>query len=111
MAAEAIDVLPGEKKDDIEVKELCLWRNVTGALLGVILYILYINPGGFPSEISISISGFLHYYWIVLDTILDLTTNSETPPPTVQSIKFMDDATIQEKIILKTELDLKSQTH
>ena len=75
-----------------------------GTLLGVILYILYINPVGFPSEITISISDFLHDYWSVLDTIPDLPTRSETLPPTVQSIKFMDDATIQEKINLKTEL-------
>ena len=75
-----------------------------GTLLGVILYILYINPVGFPSEITISISDLLHDYWIVLDTIPDLPTNSETLPPTVQSTKFMDDATIQEKVNLKTEL-------
>ena len=75
-----------------------------GTLLGVILYILYINPVGFPSKITISISDLLHDYWIVLDTIPDLPTNSETLPPTVQSTKFMDDATIQEKVNLKTEL-------
>ena len=64
-----------------------------GTLLGVILYILCINPVGFLSEITIRISDFLHDYWSVLDTILDLPTNSETLPPTrtVQSIKFMDD--------------------
>ena len=65
---------------------------------------MYINPVGFPSEITISISDLLHDYWIVLDTIPDLPTNSETLPPTVQSTKFMDDATIQEKVNLKTEL-------
>ena len=68
------------------------------------LYILYINPVGFPSEITIKISDTLHDYWSVLDTIPVLPTNMENLPPTVQSIKFMDDATIQETINLKTEL-------
>ena len=75
-----------------------------GTLLGVILYILYINPVGFPSETTIKISDTLHKYWSVLDTIPDLPTNMETLPPTVQSIKFMDDATLQETINLSTKL-------
>ena len=33
-----------------------------GTLLGVILYILYINPVGFPSEITTVISDILHEY-------------------------------------------------
>ena len=75
-----------------------------GTFLGVILYILYINPVGYPGEITIDISDTLHKYWEVLDEIPDLVQNDETLPTTLQSIKFMDDATLQEKIDLTTEL-------
>ena len=34
-----------------------------GTLIGVILYILYINPIGFPGEITLQVSDFLHKYW------------------------------------------------
>ena len=75
-----------------------------GTLLGVILYILYINPVGFPSEVTVNISDTLHNYWQVLDYIPELLPNHETLPEATQSIKFMDDATIQEKIDLTTHL-------
>ena len=75
-----------------------------GTLLGVILYILYINPVGFPSEVTINISDTIHEYWNALDGIPDTTMNNEKLPKTVQSIKFMDDATLQEKIDLRREL-------
>ena len=39
-------------------------------------------------------------YWKVLEDIPKTKTNSET----LQSIKFMDDATLQEKINLKNDL-------
>ena len=75
-----------------------------GTLLGVILYILYINPVGFPAEATIKISDVLHDYWKVLDEIPELPPNVNILPSTVQSIKFMDDATLQETINLKNEL-------
>ena len=75
-----------------------------GTFLGVILYILYINPVGYPGEITIDIGDTLHKYWEVLDEIPHLLQNDETLPTTLQSIKFMDDATLQEKIDLTTEL-------
>ena len=34
-----------------------------GTLIGVILYILYINPIGFPGEITLQVSDVLHKYW------------------------------------------------
>ena len=75
-----------------------------GTLLGVILYILYINPVGFPAEVTIKISNDLHNYWNILDSITDIPNNDEVLPPSLQAIKFMDDATIQEWINLLTKL-------
>ena len=75
-----------------------------GTLLGVILYILYINPVGFPAEVTIKLSDELHNYWNVLDPVPNLLQNEDSLPQSLQSIKFMDDATIQESISLKTTL-------
>ena len=75
-----------------------------GTLLGVILYILYINPIGFPAEVTIKISDTLHQYWKTLDNIPDPPHNSDVLPSSLQSIKFMDDATLQEKINLAKDL-------
>ena len=75
-----------------------------GTLLGVILYILYINPVGFPAEVTIKISNLIHHYWKTLDDIPETPANDDTLPDTMQSIKFMDDATLQEAINLSTEL-------
>ena len=43
-----------------------------GTLLGVILYILYINPVGFPAEATIKISDVVHDYWEVLDNVPEI---------------------------------------
>ena len=75
-----------------------------GTLIGVILYILYINPVGFPSEITLEISDLVHQYWKNLDSFPPHIPSSATLPTTVQSIKFMDDATIQEAVNLTTKL-------
>ena len=75
-----------------------------GTLLGVILYILYINPVGFPSEVTINISDSIHEYWKFLDTVPLLPPTKKSLPQTLQSVKFMDDASIQERINLKTNL-------
>ena len=73
-----------------------------GTLLGVILYILYINPVGYPAEITIKISEVLHKYWEILDEIPNVPNNTDTLPDTTQSIKFMDDASLQESVNLLT---------
>ena len=82
-----------------------------GTLLGVILYILYINPVGFPGEVTTKISDTLHQYWNPLHNVPDPTQNYETLPPSIQSIKFMDDATLQEKVNLNTELASNLDRH
>ena len=64
----------------------------------------YINPVGLPSECTIKISDDLHDYWNILDSVPPLPTNTATLPPSIQSVKFMDDATLQETINLKTQL-------
>ena len=78
-----------------------------GTLIGVILYILYINPIGFPAEITSQVNEAIKNYEVHLDTIPDLILNSNTLPETMNSAKFMDDATIQEAINLKTSLATK----
>ena len=75
-----------------------------GTLLGVILYILYINPVGFPSEVTIKISDKLHQYWNILDNIPPLPVNNTSLPDSVVCTKFMDDATLQESVNVVTEL-------
>ena len=40
-----------------------------GTLIGVILYILYINPIGFPGEITLQINDIVKSYWNQLDAI------------------------------------------
>ena len=75
-----------------------------GTLLGVILYILYINPVGFPSEATIEVSDVVHNYCTVLDDIPDLPLTSHALPDTLLSTKSMDDATLQESIDLQTHL-------
>ena len=66
-----------------------------GTLLGVILYILYINPVGYPAEVTIKISETLHNYWEVLEDIPNIVIGDEVLPETIQSVKFMDDTTVQ----------------
>ena len=75
-----------------------------GTLLGVILYILYINPVGYPAEVTIKISETLHNYWEVLEDIPNIVIGDEVLPETIQSVKFMDDATVQEAVNLLTQL-------
>ena len=79
-----------------------------GTLLGVILYILYINPIGYPSEITIQISDTLHKYWEALEDIPETVQGNDCLPDNMQSVKFMDDATVQEAINLADNLSLNS---
>ena len=78
-----------------------------GTLIGVILYILYINPVGYPGEITLQINELVKNYWNQLGTVPDLLPSSNILPVTMNSAKFMDDATIQEAINLKTSLATK----
>ena len=79
-----------------------------GTLLGVILYILYINPVGYPAEVTINISETIHKYWEVLEDIPNIVMGNEVLPETLQSVKFMDDATVQEAVNLLTQLSENS---
>ena len=79
-----------------------------GTLIGVILYILYINPIGYPGEITIQISDILHNYWTNIGIIPDLIPSTNNVlHPTMNSAKFMDDATLQESIDLTSSLATK----
>ena len=74
-----------------------------GTLIGVILYILYINLIGFPGEITLQINENIINYWNHIDSFLDLFPTGNLLPTSMNSAKFMDDATIQESIALQTE--------
>ena len=78
-----------------------------GTLIGVILYILYINPVGYPGEITLQISDILHNYWITLGNIPDLLPTSHSLPQNMNSAKYMDDASVQESVDLTTSLATK----
>ena len=78
-----------------------------GTLIGVILYILYINPIGYPGEITLQVSDVLHNYWEHIGTIPDLVPSQKTLPLSLSSAKYMDDATIQEAVNLTTALATK----
>ena len=49
-----------------------------GTLIGVILYILYINPIGYPGEITIQVSETIHKYWEQMPLIPDLIPCNKT---------------------------------
>ena len=78
-----------------------------GTLIGVILYILYINPIGYPGEITIQVSETIHKYWEQMPLIPDLLLTNKTLPSTVNSVKYMDDATVQEAVDLTISLATK----
>ena len=81
-----------------------------GTLIGCILYILYINPIAFPGEITIQIEETLTKYWEHLDHDLTLVHNNISLPSTVQSVKYMDDATVQESLDLDNVLIMDTAT-
>ena len=78
-----------------------------GTLIGVILYILYINPIGFPGEITLTVNDLLVNYWKRLDSVPDLHPQNLHHPNSMNSVKFMDDASVQEAIDLNTALATK----
>ena len=71
-----------------------------GTLLGVVLYILYINPIGYPGEITLQVGDTLTKYWEDLVLPERLPDSNEKLPESMQSTKYMDDATVQEVIEL-----------
>ena len=80
-----------------------------GTLLGVFLYILYINPICFPGEVTLELHEILTSYWEKYDIgsgpiISELT---EKLPSSMNAAKFMDDATCQEIIDINTCLASK----
>lgn len=82
-----------------------------GTLLGCILYILYINPIAFPGEITIQVEETLTRYWEKLDKDINLVLDENLYlPDTVQSVKYMDDATVQESLDISTALSLDNIT-
>ena len=78
-----------------------------GTLIGVILYILYINPIGYPGEVTLQVSDLIHNYWEHLIPLPNLKPTNLNLPSNINSAKFMDDATIQEAIDLNTVLATK----
>ena len=78
-----------------------------GTLIGVILYILYINPIGFPGDITINLSDTIHNYWEKMPPVPHLSPSALALPETLNCTKFMDDATLQESIDLLTTLATK----
>ena len=78
-----------------------------GTLIGVILYILYINPVGFPGEVTLQVSDSIHRYWEHIPIFPDLVPTKKCLPNTMNSAKFMDDATLQEAIDITTTLATK----
>ena len=78
-----------------------------GTLIGVILYILYINPIGFPGEVTLQVNDIVNKYWNTLDDLPDLSSSNITLPTTMNIAKYMDDVTIQEAVDLTTSLATK----
>ena len=76
-------------------------------LIGVILYILYINPIGYPGEITLQINDQIIDYKSQMEPLPELSPKNITLPATVNSAKFMDDATLQEAVDLRTALASK----
>ena len=73
-----------------------------GMLLGVVIYILYINPIAFPGEITLQVHPLVTQYWTYLDSIPDLNPSNEILRDGMNSAKYMDDASIQEVVDLNT---------
>ena len=77
-----------------------------GTLLGVILYILYINPISFPGEVTLEIHDVLTSYWehYSIPSYENTQHSSSQLPETMYAAKFMDDVTCQEVIDIDTAL-------
>ena len=78
-----------------------------GTLIGVILYILYINPIGFPGDITLQINDRIKNYWTNIGDIPNLLPSNSSLPTNLNAAKYMDDATIQEALDLTTNLASK----
>ena len=75
-----------------------------GTLIGVIIYILYINPVCFPSEITLSVHDEVTQYWKKMDEVPKVTVSDVTLPPDLLSLKYMDDANLLEVIDINSSL-------
>ena len=77
-----------------------------GTLIGVFLYILYINPISFPGEVTLQIHDVLTSYWEEYNIPSPVETQNYNLhlPETMNSAKFMDDVTCQEVIDINTAL-------
>ena len=78
-----------------------------GTLIGVILYILYINPIGFPGEITLQINDAVKNYWSQMPNLPELLPNNKLLPNNLNAAKYMDDATVQEAVDLTDNLATK----
>ena len=82
-----------------------------GTLIGWILYIRYINPIAFPTEITIKSRD---KYWEKLDKDFVCIQNRHFLSAKMQSVKYMDNITIQEAIYLndalRSDLDTDRRT-
>ena len=76
-------------------------------MISIIPYILYINPIGYPGEVTLQVSDLIHNYWEHLTPLPELKPTNLNLPSNINSAKFMDDATIQEAIDLNTVLATK----
>ena len=65
-----------------------------GTLIGVILYILYLNPIGFLGEPTLQVCDVIHNYWDTMPTSVELSPSFKALPPTLNTAKYMDDATV-----------------
>ena len=77
-----------------------------GTLLGVVIYLLYINPIGFPGEATLDIHEALTSYWCQYDIPNYIQPQNEPmqSPKILNATKFMDDATCQEVVDIKSSL-------
>ena len=73
-----------------------------GTLIAVILYILYFNPIGYPGEVTLQVSEQIHKYWEQVPLFSELVPHNHTLPDTMNTAKYMDDATIQEAVDITT---------
>ena len=72
------------------------------------LYPKYINPIAFPSEVTIQVGEVLTNNWNSLSTRVingELNVNDLLLPSTMQSTKYMDDATFHEALDLNDILN------
>ena len=73
-------------------------------LIGVILFILYINPIAFPEEITLQVHHLVTEYWRKVDSIPDILPTEEKLEEQLNTTKYMNDTSVQEVVNLNTSL-------